>query len=133
MFGRDAKLSNRIDTLIGRTARVEGNLEFSGGLHLDGHVTGNVVAKPGTDSSISVSEHGCIEGSVEVPTVVLNGVVNGDIHARERIVLGAQARVRGNVQYGVIEMTLGAEIQGRLIPLGVGAAQTAGAEASGQG
>ena len=133
MFGRDAKLSNRIDTLIGRTARVEGNLEFSGGLHLDGHVTGNVVAKPGTDSSISVSEHGCIEGSVEVPTVVLNGAVNGDIHARERIVLGAQARVRGNVQYGVIEMTLGAEIQGRLIPLGVGAAQTAGAEASGQG
>jgi len=133
MFGRDAKLSNRIDTLIGRTACVEGNLEFSGGLHLDGHVTGNVVAKPGTDSSISVSEHGCIEGSVEVPTVVLNGVVNGDIHARERIVLGAQARVRGNVQYGVIEMTLGAEIQGRLIPLGVGAAQTAGAEASGQG
>jgi cytoskeletal protein CcmA (bactofilin family) len=57
-----------------------------------------------------------IEGSIEAQQVVLNGTVNGDIHAAERVVLGAKARVRGNVSYGVIEMALGAEITGRLIP-----------------
>jgi cytoskeletal protein CcmA (bactofilin family) len=118
MFGREAKLRNpRIDTLLGKEARIQGDLDFSGGLHLDGHVAGNVRAPEGSASTLSVSEHGCIEGGVAVPTVVLNGTVKGDIHARARLVLGAQAKVQGNVHYGVIEMALGAEIRGKLMQL----------------
>lgn len=122
MFNRD-KNSVRVDTLIGRSARIRGDVEFSGGLHIDGQVTGNVRVLPGGEASVSVSEHGVIEGSVEAPQVVLNGTVNGDIVASERVVLGAKARVRGNVSYGVIEMALGAEITGRLIPANAAAAQ----------
>ena len=95
---------------------VQGDIEFSGGLHIDGRVTGNVRVVRGGKAALSISEHGVIEGSVEAPQVVLNGTVNGDIIATERVVLGAKARVRGNVSYGVIEMALGAEITGRLIP-----------------
>ena len=115
MFNRD-KNTARVDTLIGRSSRIQGDVEFSGGLHIDGQVTGNVRVAPGGDASVSVSEHGVVEGSVEAPQVVLNGTVNGDIVASDRVVLGAKARVRGNVSYGVIEMALGAEISGRLIP-----------------
>ena len=116
MFNRREKNAARIDTLIGRSARIQGDIEFAGGLHVDGCVTGNVRVVPGGTASLSVSEHGVIEGSVEAALVVLNGTVNGDIFASERVVLGAKARVRGNVSYGVIEMALGAEITGRLIP-----------------
>ena len=123
MFNRSEKNTARIDTLIGRSARIQGDVEFSGGLHIDGQVTGNVRVVPGGTASVSVSEHGVIEGSVEAPHVVLNGTVNGDIVASERVVLGAKARVRGNVSYGVIEMALGAEITGRLIPGNAAAAQ----------
>ncbi len=116
MFNRREKNAARIDTLIGRSASVQGDIEFSGGLHIDGRVNGNVRVVPGGKAALSVSEHGVIEGSVEAHQVVLNGSVNGDIVASERVVLGAKARVRGNVSYGVIEMALGAEITGRLIP-----------------
>ncbi|HVO00467.1 MAG TPA: polymer-forming cytoskeletal protein [Steroidobacteraceae bacterium] len=116
MFNRNDKQAASIDTLIGRSASVQGDIEFSGGLHIDGRVTGNVRVAAGGKASLSVSEHGVIEGSVEAPQVVLNGTVNGDIRATERVVLGAKARVRGDVCYGVIEMALGAEITGRLIP-----------------
>ena len=122
MFNRE-KNTIRVDTLIGRSARIQGDVEFSGGLHVDGQVTGNVRVAPGGEASVSVSEHGVIEGSVEAAQVVLNGTVNGDIVASERVVLGAKARVRGNVSYGVIEMALGAEITGRLIPANAAAAQ----------
>lgn len=132
---RDSQTGNRsIDTLIGRTTRINGDLLFGGGFHLDGQVTGNVRADAGVTSVLSVSEHGCIEGSVEVPHVVLNGRVKGDIVARERVELGAKARVNGNVYYGVIEMAMGAEINGKLIHEGVEepatdtAARVAGAE-----
>jgi len=116
MFTRDSNQS-RIDTLIGKTARVHGDLDFQGGLHLDGRVVGAVRADEGSASTLSVSESGSIEGAVQVPTVILNGTVRGDIHARERVVLGATARVEGDVHYGIIEMTLGAQIKGKLVRL----------------
>src|SRR4051794_27428716 len=113
MFNRDTKQA-RIDTLIGKASRVHGDLEFVGGLHLDGSIAGNVRADPSAGSSLSISETGAIEGNVEAENVMLSGTVLGDIIARERIVLGATARVQGNVYYGVIEMTLGAQIMGKL-------------------
>ena len=113
---RDNETVGRIDTLIGRSANVQGDIEFAGGLHIDGRITGSVRATHGSASSLSVSEHGVIEGSVEASNVVLNGRVNGDIVGSERVVLGGKARVRGNVHYGVIEMALGAEISGKLVP-----------------
>ena len=124
MFSRDPKHSSRIDTLLGKAARVSGDVEFAGGLHLDGRVAGNVTSDGDPGSTLSVSEHGSIEGSVNVPNVMLSGSVRGDIYARERVVLGATARVQGNVHYGVIEMTLGAEIKGKLVPLPSGSGAT---------
>lgn len=126
MFSRESKQA-RIDTLIARATRVHGDLEFAGGLHLDGSIAGNVRSDPSQSSSLSISETGSIEGSVEVPSVMLNGSVRGDIVARERVVLGATARVQGNVYYGVIEMTLGAQIMGKLTRMvEEGGAQTEG-------
>ncbi len=119
MFTRDAR-QPRIDTLIGKAVRVNGDVEFQGGLHLDGHIAGGVRAAEAPDATLSVSQTGSIEGPVEVPNVVLEGSVKGDIHARERVVLGATARVEGNVYYGVIEMTLGAQIIGKLVRLAPG-------------
>jgi len=116
MFTRDSR-QPRIDTLIGKSARVSGDVDFHGGLHLDGRVTGNVRSDDSPDSTLSVSETGSVEGTVQVPNVMLAGTVRGDIHARERVVLGATARVEGNVYYGIIEMTLGAQIIGKLVRL----------------
>lgn len=114
MFSRDSS-SPRIDTLIGKGARIRGDVDYQGGMHLDGAIAGNVRSDQAPDSSLSVSETGSIEGSVDVPNVILKGTVKGDIHARERVVLGATAKVQGDVHYGVIEMTLGAQIMGKLV------------------
>ena len=116
MFNRDSK-PQRIDTLIGKSVRVHGELGFAGGLHLDGQVVGVVRADSQAAASLSVSDSGSIEGPVEVTDLVLHGTVRGDIVARGRVVLGASARVEGSVYYGVIEMTLGAQITGKLVQL----------------
>ena len=131
MFGRRKQTSTRIDTLLGKTANLQGDLEFSGGLHLDGRVNGNVRSKAPDGGALSVSETGLIEGRVEVTNIVMNGTVNGDMYARERLILGGKARVNGNVYYGVIEMAPGAVITGKLIPLGSEAGQTATATPAG--
>ncbi len=107
--------SLRIDTLIGAGTRIIGDIQFVGGLHVDGAILGNVESRPESSASLSISDSGLVEGSVQVPNVVLNGCVTGDIHASERVELGATAKVAGNVHYGLIEMAMGAQINGKLI------------------
>jgi cytoskeletal protein CcmA (bactofilin family) len=108
MFGRSKapRLSGRIDTLLGRGTVLTGDLEFSGGLHVDGAHHGNVRGLEGsTPATLWVGEPGRIHGNVEVAVAVINGEVIGNVRGSDRVVLGAKARVRGDVSYGVIEMS----------------------------
>lgn len=82
---------------------------------MDGVIQGNVIAEGEGRSVVILSEHGRIEGEVRVPQVVLNGTVIGDVHASERIELASKARVTGNVYYNLIEMAIGAEVNGSLV------------------
>lgn len=107
--------SAKVETLIGENTEFVGNLHFSGGLHLDGTVIGNVIADDDTMSVAIVSERGCIEGEVRVPRLLLNGQVKGDVYASERVELHKHARVTGNVYYNMLEMAMGAEINGNLV------------------
>ena len=115
MFWQRRDENRNIETLIGAGARIEGDLIVSGGVHLEGQVRGNVRAGPGAPAVLSIAPQGLVEGSVEVPRVVVHGSVRGDIRASEKVELGATARISGSVSYGVIEMAAGAVIEGRLI------------------
>lgn len=113
-FGKRRK-PDLIHTLVGDGTRIEGDLRFDGGCHIDGIVHGNVVAERDPEAVLSISEDGRVEGSVRVPRLLLNGTVEGDVYASERVELGATARVVGNLHYELLEMTAGAEINGQLI------------------
>lgn len=118
MLGKGNKsraASGRVDTIIGQQTRIEGDVHFSGGLHVDGRIKGGVIAEAGSASVLTVSEHGSIEGDVRVPTVILNGTVTGNVHSDERIELAAKARVDGDVFYKLIEMAMGATVNGSLV------------------
>jgi len=116
MFGIGKKANcSRIDTVIGAQTRVEGDIRFAGGLHVDGVIKGNIVAEGATESVLTVSEQGRIEGDVKVPNLVLNGAVEGDVHVSERVELASHAKVTGNVFYHLIEMAMGAEVNGNLV------------------
>jgi len=125
MLGRKSRSQAPIGTLVGADSRIQGDIEFTGGCHVDGYVKGNVKATKDTRAVLSISERGCIEGSVMVPHVVLNGTVKGDVRATERVELGPKARVIGNVQYKLIEMSIGAEVNGKLIHESEGGAAVA--------
>ena len=118
MFKQKPNKKAEIDTLIGVKTRINGDVEFAGGFHLDGHINGNVKSELGSGSNLSVSEQGCIEGSVIVTNISLNGLVKGDIEASDRVELGPKARVLGSVHYTTIETAVGARINGKLIHRG---------------
>jgi len=117
-LGRRSKPQSRIDSLIGAGTRVEGNIQFSGGLRVDGAVRGNVAAVAGDSGTLVVSEHARVEGEVRALHIVVNGTIHGPVYASETLELQASARVRGDVHYRSIEVQQGAVIEGRLVHQG---------------
>ena len=107
--------TSRVDSLVGKKARVLGEIRFSEGLHIDGLIKGNVVSDDDQPATLSVSDSGTIEGHVKVPNVIISGTVKGDVYSSEYVELGSTARIEGDVYYGLIEMAMGAEVNGKLV------------------
>lgn len=112
MFSRKNK--NTIDSLIGVSTSIEGNLHFKGGLRIDGHVKGNVIAEPGVSSMLVISEQARIDGEVRAAHIVVNGEINGPVFSTELIELQAKSKISGDVHYKALEMMSGALVTGKL-------------------
>ncbi len=102
-------------TLIAANTEVTGDVKFDGQLYVSGRVNGNILASEGGEATVVVSEEGFVSGEIRVPNVVINGTVEGDISASERIELACKARVKGSVFYALVEMQLGAQVDGQLV------------------
>jgi cytoskeletal protein CcmA (bactofilin family) len=117
MFGSDKRGNHSmaaITTLVAEGTTIRGDIEFSGGLHMDGAVEGSISAQ-GAKAVLTLSNKGRVEGEIRAPNAVINGQVKGDIIISERLELAAQARVDGNVYYKVLEMAAGAQLNGKMI------------------
>ena len=117
MFNKHSKPQNRIDSLIGLGTKIKGDVHFTGGLRIDGEISGNVVADPSKASTLVLSEHAKVDGEISVTHLVVNGVVTGPILASEYLELQSKAKVTGDVKYKTLEIQLGAIVEGKLVHL----------------
>jgi cytoskeletal protein CcmA (bactofilin family) len=126
MFGNKSPRAPRIElsklsSLIGPDIQITGDIRFSGGLRIDGQVTGNVVGEPGEGGGAALlvlSRHGVIEGSLRCADAVIDGTVRGDIAVERFIDLQSNARVQGTLRYEQLRMDVGAVVQGELLRAG---------------
>lgn len=102
-------------TLIAANTEVSGDIHFVNQLYINGHIRGNVTADADSEATVVVSEDGSVNGEIRVPNVVINGRVEGNVYATKRMELAQNAEVKGNVYYRLIEMQLGAMVDGQLV------------------
>ena len=117
MFGKskDHTPMKRIDSLIGAGTTLTGDIVFTGGLRIDGAVIGNVSASNGESSTLVISEHARVAGEIRVSHLVINGEVEGPVHATDYLELQPKARVKGEIHYLRLEMHVGATVEGKLV------------------
>ena len=104
----------KLATLIAHDVRITGDLQFTDGLRLDGHVKGNVSGEPGAQTLLVLSDRGSIEGNVHGYDVMINGKIVGDVIADHFVDLQANAHVTGNIYYQQLRMDCGASVDGKL-------------------
>jgi len=115
MWGNKKGASKRIDSLVGKNTKIMGDLDFSGGLLVDGKVMGNITAAEDENATITISENGYVQGEIQIPNIIINGTVEGNVYASNHVDLAKKARVFGNVYYKLFEMAMGAEVNGNLV------------------
>ena len=117
MFRKDKPKtkSSRIDTLIGRGTEINGDISFTGGLRIDGSVNGTIYTQNDDSAVLTLSEQGQIKGEVKVPNLIINGSITGDVYSSSHVELAPKAKINGNVYYRLLEIAMGAEVNGQLI------------------
>jgi len=117
MWGRRKAASGAIESLIGASASIEGDVRFKGGLRIDGEVRGSVIADEDVPSMLVLSERARVCGAVRAGSIVVNGTIEGPVQAEDMIELQPKARIRGELRYRAIEIHQGAVVDGVLTHL----------------
>lgn len=101
-------------TLIATDAELVGDITFSSQLVVNGVLRGSTSAEePG--ASMTVSPGGLVVGDIRAPAVLIHGKVDGTVYALEHLEIAEGAVIQGDLHYNVLQMHMGASVQGRLI------------------
>jgi cytoskeletal protein CcmA (bactofilin family) len=117
MFSR--KKQPPIKSLIAQGTQIRGDVHFADGLRIDGEVVGDIRTDLNQPSILVISELAKVEGAIHADHVIINGQVNGPVHAAELLELQPRAKITGNVHYKALEMHQGAVIAGQMFPVAV--------------
>lgn len=109
-MARDIK-EGRLSGFVGAGTILTGETTFQSMLRVDGHLTGRVTSGEGT---LIIGSNGQVDANIEVAAAIVNGTVNGDVSANERLELGRTARVVGNIQSPKLIVSEGAIIEGNI-------------------
>lgn len=107
-MARDIK-EGRLSGFVGHGTTLTGETDFHAMLRVDGHLIGTVSSESGT---LIIGTNGQVDANVTVAAAMVNGIVNGDIVATEKLQLGRTARVMGNIQSPKLIVEEGAILEG---------------------
>ncbi len=114
LWGNDTTVSKNV-TLITMKAEIQGDIRISEALQIEGAVKGNILADPDSNADVTIGKNGIVEGEIRAPHIVINGEVKGDVYSSDHITLNKNALVTGDVHYVMMEMVMGAKVNGKLL------------------
>jgi cytoskeletal protein CcmA (bactofilin family) len=107
-LARDIK-EGTLSGFVGGGTDVTGEANFKAMMRVDGHFSGRITSSTGT---LIVGNNGTVDANIEVAVAVIQGTINGDIIATQRLELGRAAKVNGNIQTPSLIIEQGAIFEG---------------------
>ncbi|MDT8377030.1 MAG: polymer-forming cytoskeletal protein [Mariprofundaceae bacterium] len=108
---KSASEHQHIDTLIGVHSSFTGELSFEGAVRVDGRFEGNV--RSTKDGTLIISKGAEVSGEVNVPNLILHGLIKGNVHSCNTLKVGETGCIIGDVEYRVITLAEGGAVNGR--------------------
>ena len=102
-----------INTIIGKGSAISGNMKVNGFIRIDGDIDGSLE----TDGNVIVGENARIRGDLTAKSVIIGGIIKGNIKAHESVKLLADAAVIGDVISRKVQVDGSAIIHGHCISI----------------
>ena len=99
-----------LSAFIDQGSEFEGKLTFRDTVRIDGKFRGEITS----ENTLVIGDTGVIEATVRSCNVVVSGTVNGNIFAKQKLVLHKSASVEGDIEAASIVMEEGAQMNGRI-------------------
>ena len=97
-----------VHTLLGKGSEFEGKLTFEGQVRIDGKFSGQIFTK----DTLVVGDGARINAEINAGTVIVNGVVEGNIRATQLIEVHQPGRIKGNLETPSLQMDKGVIFEG---------------------
>lgn len=102
-----------INTILGKGTSISGDIKVNGFVRVDGDIKGNLE----TDSNVIVGENSRIQGNVKSKTIIIGGIILGNVFATDNVKLLSGAVVIGDVISHKVQIEDSAVIHGHCISL----------------
>lgn len=100
--------SESINVFLDKNTVFEGKITFEGILHLDGKVAGEIF----DSGTLIMGETAVIKGKLGVQALILNGRVEGEVKAKERVEIHSKGRIYGTIFAPVLVIQDGGIFEG---------------------
>ena len=100
--------SEEISAFLGKETVFEGKMTFQGVFRLDGKFEGEIF----DSGSLVIGETALVKGKIEVKTVVVHGVIEGDVHAGVRAEIHPTGKIYGNLVTPILLINEGGVFEG---------------------
>ena len=97
--------------VIGRSIRIDGDLQGEEDLRIEGRVTGTVKL---ANNSLTIGKEGEIHADVYAKAIAVDGVMEGDLYGAEQVAIRRNARVKGNITAPRVSLEDGARFKGSI-------------------
>ena len=113
---RVAANAQAIETYIGATAIIEGNLIVTGGIRVEGSIFGSIEVR-GVNACLVIASQAKVFGDLVADDLIIDGTIQGNVHAKRSLRLDSGAVISGDVRYREIDMQLGSQVNGVFHPI----------------
>jgi cytoskeletal protein CcmA (bactofilin family) len=104
----------KIETWIGDNVSIVGDISFTGACSVNSSIEGNLYSDD-PDSTLILGENGVIIGDAHAANIYANGRIDGNVMASKKVELHPKARINGDLHYNLLEMAVGAGVNGKLL------------------
>jgi len=106
----DTHKSDKIETIIGPSVKVEGDFAGDGDVIVEGIVIGTLKTK----NHLRVGDEAKVQAEISAASAFIAGDVNGNITIEEDLELKSTAKIHGDITCSKISIEKGATINGKI-------------------
>ena len=105
---KEEKVKGKVETIMGKGTKIDGDITTSGSLRVEGEVNGHVKA----EGDVFVGESGVVKSEIEAREIIIAGKVEADVTALKKLAILPKGKLHGDIRCASLKIEEGGSFIG---------------------